>query len=86
MKKEKKILIPGLGVGKSMGLCDTCNMAFGELFVNPSLLLWADRICIPKWCVDYRPDEDAMKCCREEPPLPKKKSEYFFMKQRCDRI
>ena len=55
MKKDKKILIPGLGVGKSMGLCDSCNMAFGELFVNPSLLLWADRICIPKWCVDYRP-------------------------------
>ena len=59
MKKDKKILIPGLGVGKSMGLCDTCNMAFGELFANPSLLLWADRICIPKWCVDYRPDEEA---------------------------
>jgi len=56
VKNEKKILIPGLGVGKSMGLCDACNMAFGELFVNPSLLLWVDRICIPKWCIDYHPD------------------------------
>lgn len=61
MKKQKKLLIPGLGIGKSMGICDSCNMSFGELFLNPSVLLWADKICIPDWCVDMKHDKGEQK-------------------------
>ena len=44
----KKVLITGLGIGKELGVCDACTMNFSWLASNPSTLLWADRICIPK--------------------------------------
>lgn len=47
MKSEKKILIPGLGIATSMGIGCACNMMYGELLVNPSTLLWLDKLCLP---------------------------------------
>ena len=44
----KKVLVTGMGIGKELGVCDACNMNFSWLVSNPSTVLWADRICIPK--------------------------------------
>lgn len=43
-----KVLISGLGVGKEFGVCDSCNLNYDTMLVNPSILLWADKICLPK--------------------------------------
>lgn len=48
-----KVLITGLGVAKDFGLCDVCNLNFSWLFNNPSTLLWADKICIPKTAFEF---------------------------------
>ena len=44
----KKVLITGMGIGQELGVCDTCNLNFSWLVSNPSTLLWADKICLPK--------------------------------------
>ena len=43
-----KVLITGLGTAKDLGICETCNLNFSWLLDNPSTLLWADQICVPK--------------------------------------
>lgn len=45
-KMKRRILVPGLGVAKAMGFGCTCNLSYGELIVNPSTLLWADKLCV----------------------------------------
>ncbi|MDD6034715.1 MAG: hypothetical protein PUC30_00730 [Lachnospiraceae bacterium] len=47
-----KVLITGLGVAKDFGICNACNLNFSWLFNNPSTILWADKICIPKTAFD----------------------------------
>ena len=41
------VLLTGLGIGKSFGVCDVDNMNYKELLINPHVLLWADKICLP---------------------------------------
>lgn len=48
-----KVLITGLGAAKDFGLCDACNLNFSWLYSNPSTLLWADKICIPKTAFEF---------------------------------
>lgn len=43
-----KVLVTGLGTASELGICETCNLDFSWLLHNPSTLLWADQICIPK--------------------------------------
>ncbi len=43
-----KVLVTGLGSAKELGLCETCNLNFSWLTSNPSTILWADQICIPR--------------------------------------
>lgn len=43
-----RILLSGLGVGKELGVCGANNMNYAELLVNPEIILWADKICIPE--------------------------------------
>ena len=43
-----KVLITGLGIAKEFGICEACNLNFSWLVNNPSILLWADQICVPK--------------------------------------
>ena len=43
-----KVLVNGLGTASELGICKACNLDFSWLFRNPSTLLWADEICIPK--------------------------------------
>lgn len=43
-----KVLVTGLGVANGFGACDACNLDFSWIINNPSTLLWADKICIPK--------------------------------------
>ena len=48
-----KVLITGLGVGKALDLCYECNLDFSWLVDNPSTLLWADKILLPRECFDF---------------------------------
>lgn len=43
-----KVLVNGLGTASELGICKACNLDFTWLANNPSTLLWADEICIPK--------------------------------------
>lgn len=43
-----KVLLTGLGIGKELDVCQSCNMNYESLLINPEVLLWADKICIPK--------------------------------------
>lgn len=43
-----KVLVTGLGAANDLGICETCNLDFSWLLDNPSTLLWADQIYIPK--------------------------------------
>lgn len=43
-----KVLITGLGVAKELGICESCNLNFSWLVNNPSTILWADQLYIPK--------------------------------------
>lgn len=43
-----KVLVTGLGTVTELGLCEACNLDFSWLVNNPSTLLWADELCIPK--------------------------------------
>ncbi len=44
---KTKVLIPGLGVAKSLGWDCPCNLSYDELLVNPSTFLWLDKLCTP---------------------------------------
>lgn len=52
-----KVLITGLGVGKSLHVCDCCNLDYSWLGMNPSTLIWADKICIPQKAYNAQLDE-----------------------------
>ena len=43
-----KVLITGLGVSSDLGLCEACYLNFSWLSNNPSILLWADKLCVPE--------------------------------------
>ncbi len=43
-----KVLVTGLGVGNSFGICEACNLNYSWLINNPSTLIWADKILIMK--------------------------------------
>ena len=43
-----KVLVTGLGAANDLGICETCNLDFSWLLDNPSTLLWADQIYVPK--------------------------------------
>lgn len=43
-----KVLVTGLGTAKDFGICSKCGLDFSWLTKNPSVLLWADEICIPE--------------------------------------
>lgn len=43
-----KVLINGLGTASELGICQVCTLDFSWLANNPSTLLWADQICVPK--------------------------------------
>ncbi len=43
-----KVLITGLGVGNSFGICPASHLDYSWLINNPSILLWADKILIMK--------------------------------------
>lgn len=56
---SNRILIPGLGIANAMGLDCACNLSYGELIVNPSTILWVDRICLPKKFLEPKSLEDS---------------------------
>ena len=56
------VLITGMGVGKDFGVCDVSNMNYVELLLNPHVLLWADKICLPS--NDYFRNEIIDKECK----------------------
>lgn len=58
----RKVLITGLGIGKDFGVCDVTNMDYSELLINPEVLLWANKICIPN--SDYYMDTVVDKECK----------------------
>lgn len=41
-----KVLVTGLGVGNSFGICETCSLDYSWLIYNPSTLIWADKLFI----------------------------------------
>lgn len=43
-----KVLVTGLGMGFDFGVCDVCGIDLSWIINNPSILLWADKIVIPK--------------------------------------
>lgn len=43
-----KVLVTGLGFASDMGICETCSLNFSWLANNPSVILWADRLVMPK--------------------------------------
>lgn len=43
-----KVLVTGLGTANDLGMCESCGLNFSWLVDRPSVLLWADQICIPK--------------------------------------
>ena len=47
-----KVLITGLGTARDLGICDACHLDFTWLYKNPSVLLWADELCIPQSAFD----------------------------------
>ena len=42
-----RVLVTGLGLANSLGMCESCNLNFLWLANNPSVLLWADEILLP---------------------------------------
>ena len=42
-----KVLVTGLGIGRDLGICESCNLDFSWLIGNPSVLLWADQLVMP---------------------------------------
>lgn len=42
-----KVLVTGLGVANSLGMCEVCGLDFSWLANNPSVLLWSDKLIIP---------------------------------------
>lgn len=42
------ILITGLGVASDFGICEVCQLNFSWLVNSPSIVLWADKLIIPK--------------------------------------
>lgn len=42
-----KVLVTGLGIGRDLGICKSCNLDFSWLIGNPSVLLWADQLVMP---------------------------------------
>lgn len=43
-----KVMVTGLAVGKDVGICQVCNFDIEWLLRYPSVLLWADKIIVPK--------------------------------------
>ena len=43
-----KVLVTGLGIGNSFGICPVCSLDYSWLIYNPSTLIWADKILIAK--------------------------------------
>lgn len=43
-----RVLVTGLGTASAFGICEACHLDFSWLAQNPSILLWADELCIPK--------------------------------------
>jgi hypothetical protein len=43
-----KVLVTGLGIGNSFGICKVCKLDYSWLIYNPSTLIWADKIFIMK--------------------------------------
>ena len=41
------VLVTGLGIANDLGLCESCNLDFTWLAINPSVLLWSDKIILP---------------------------------------
>lgn len=37
-----------MGIGEKVGLCCVNNMEYGALYINPTTLLWADKVCLPE--------------------------------------
>lgn len=56
-----KVLVNGLGTASELGICQTCNLDFSWLVSNPSTLLWADEICIPKTAYELAKQSDDTK-------------------------
>lgn len=48
-----KVFVTGLGSGNALGICETCSLNFSWLANNPSTLLWADKICLPKKSYEF---------------------------------
>ena len=56
-----KVLVNGLGTASELGICETCSLDFSWLASNPSTLLWADQICIPKTAYEVAKQSDDTK-------------------------
>lgn len=41
-------MVTGLGLAHEFGVCEPCGIDYSWLIHNPSVLLWADKIIIPK--------------------------------------
>lgn len=48
-----KVFVTGLGSGNALGICETCSLDFSWMVKNPSTLLWADKICLPKKSCEF---------------------------------
>ena len=47
-----KVLVTGLGFASDMGICEACGLNFSWLVNNPSVILWADKLVMPKISFD----------------------------------
>lgn len=56
-----KVLVNGIGTANELGICEACSLDFSWLVSNPSTLLWADEICIPKNAYDVARSNDDTK-------------------------
>lgn len=56
-----KVLVNGLGTASELGMCEACSLDFSWLASNPSTILWADQICIPKAAYEIAKQSDDTK-------------------------
>lgn len=41
-----KVFVTGLGVGKDMGVCESCGFDYSWIYHNPSTLIWSDKVIL----------------------------------------
>lgn len=55
------ILVTGLGVASDLGICESCQLNFSWLTNNSSIVLWADKLTIPKMSLERQSERREQK-------------------------